>query len=42
MSELTVILAKESKDMALTGVAQWVECWSANQRVTGSIPSQGR
>ena len=26
---------------ALAGVAQWIECWPANQRVTGSIPSQG-
>ena len=23
------------------GVAQWIEYWPANQRVTGSIPSQG-
>ena len=27
--------------MALDGVAQWIECWPVNQRVTGSIPSQG-
>ena len=27
--------------LVLTGVAQWIECWPANQRVTGSIPSQG-
>ena len=26
---------------ALAGVAQWIECQPANQRVTGSIPSQG-
>ena len=26
--------------MALVGVAQWIECGSANQRVAGSIPSQ--
>ena len=25
---------------ALAGVAQWVECRSVNQKVTGSIPSQ--
>ena len=25
----------------LAGVAQWIECQPANQRVTGSIPSQG-
>ena len=27
--------------IALAGVAQWFECQSMNQRVTGSIPSQG-
>ena len=26
---------------ALAGVAQWIECWPVNQRVTGSIPSLG-
>ena len=26
---------------ALAGVAQWIERWPVNQRVTGSIPSQG-
>ena len=26
---------------ALAGVPWWIECWPANQRVTGSIPSQG-
>ena len=26
---------------ALAGVAQWIECRPANQRVTGSIPSLG-
>ena len=26
---------------ALAGVAQWIECQPANQRVMGSIPSQG-
>ena len=25
----------------LAGVAQWIECWPANQRVTNLIPSQG-
>ena len=29
------------KCAALAGVAQWVECWPANQTVTGSIPSEG-
>ena len=32
--------AQESS-LALAGVAQWIECGPANQRVTGSIPSQG-
>ena len=27
--------------MALAGVAQWIERRPANQRVAGSIPSQG-
>ena len=26
---------------ALAGVAQWTERWPVNQRVTGSMPSQG-
>ena len=26
---------------ALAGVAQWIEHWPVNQRVTGSVPSQG-
>ena len=26
---------------ALAGVAQWIECWPENHRVTSSIPSQG-
>ena len=26
---------------ALAGVAQWIELWPVNQRVTGLIPSQG-
>ena len=26
---------------ALAGVAQWIECQPVNQRVPGSIPSQG-
>ena len=27
--------------MALAGVAQWIEQQTVNQRVVGSIPSQG-
>ena len=26
--------------LALAGVAQWIECWPVNQRITSSIPSQ--
>ena len=26
---------------ALSGVAQWTECWPINQKVTGLIPGQG-
>ena len=26
---------------ALASVAQWSECWPVNQKVAGSIPSQG-
>ena len=25
----------------LAGVAQWIKCWPANQKVIGSIPGQG-
>ena len=28
-------------ELALAGVAQWIECWPQNQRVAGLIPSQG-
>ena len=31
----------KNEKIALAGVAQWTECWSANQRVASSIPSQG-
>ena len=36
-------MKKESKKLriALAGVAQWIECQPANQRVPSSIPSQG-
>ena len=26
--------------LALAGVAQWIECWPVNHRVTSLIPSQ--
>ena len=29
------------ENIFLAGVAQWIECQPSNQRVTGSIPSQG-
>ena len=36
-----VNLSLKIKTLALAGVAQWIECHAANQRVTGSICSQG-
>ena len=39
---LCSFLSKTNKTyVVLTGVAQWIECWPANLRVAGSIPSQG-
>ena len=35
-----MVAYKRNRD-ALAGVAQWIECQPVNQRVTGSIPSQG-
>ena len=32
---------QKKKNLALAGVAQWIERWSANQGVAGLIPSQG-
>ena len=29
------------KMLVLAGLAQWIECWPANQKVAGSIQSQG-
>ena len=37
----TTEMPKKKKKSALAGVAQWMERWLANQRVAGSIPSQG-
>ena len=31
----------KTKTFALADVAQWIEYWPANQRVTSLIPSQG-
>ena len=36
-----IFLFKVCNILALAGVAQWIECWSANQKVASSIPSQG-
>ena len=30
-----------SNSVALTDVAQWIECWPGNQRVAGWIPNLG-
>ena len=35
------LISKIYKELALAGVAQWIECRTANQRVAGSIPNQG-
>ena len=32
---------KYKNTSALAGVAQWIECWPANQNVAGSIPNLG-
>ena len=32
---------RRKMDGALAGVAQWIECQPVNQKVAGSIPSQG-
>ena len=32
---------RTNKQTALAGVAQWIECWPVNQRVSGLIPSEG-
>ena len=34
-------LIKKKKSHALTGLAQWIECRPANQKVTGLMPNQG-
>ena len=31
---------KHKNEIALAGVTQWTDCWPANQRVAGLIPSQ--
>ena len=37
----TELYALKVLNEALAGVAQWIECRPANQRVASSIPSQG-
>ena len=34
-------IPQQGTEPALAGVTQWIDCWHANQRVTGSIPSLG-
>ena len=43
MKQLTKLknLFIKGESQALADVAQWIECQPANQRVAGSIPSQG-
>ena len=36
-----VYLLKNIIVSTLAGVAQWIECWPADQRVASSIPGQG-
>ena len=36
-----ILFILENKCFALAGVAQWIEHWPANERVVGSISSQG-
>ena len=38
MVENTMVM---NTSFALAGEAQWTECWPVNQKVAGSIPSQG-
>ena len=35
------ILGNKKQEVALAGVAQWIECQPVNWKVTGSIPGQG-
>ena len=32
---------KYHDEMALAGVAQWIECWLVKWKAAGSVPSQG-
>ena len=35
------LLSQKTANTTLAAVAQWIESWPGNQRVTGSIPSLG-
>ena len=39
--EYHFIITYKIMNLALAGVAQWIECRPANQRIAGLIPSQG-
>ena len=39
---VSTIKSKVKKRNTLAGMAQWIECWPANQRVAGLIPTQGK
>ena len=39
--EYNFIITYKIMNLALAGVAQWIECRPANQRIAGLIPSQG-
>ena len=41
MTELHLTVNQQFEQLTLAGVAQWIEHEPENQRVTGSIPSQG-
>ena len=38
---MSLFWASKMTSLTLAGVAQWIECRPANQRVAGSIPSLG-
>ena len=39
--QTVLYLTLEEEISALAGVTQWTESWPVNQRIAGSIPSQG-
>ena len=40
-SKQNITRAIEIKNKVLAGMAQWIEHWPTNQKITGSSPSQG-